>query len=164
MDTTICKSNCLLCCTSGFNFINYVVHRVPILLPVSKIMCTIPTLRWRWINLGMFVLGNYKNHYNIWYRISNFQHWDGLIWECLFSGLTKITAPRLLHHALPPFYKCWKLKLKRRERMKRLKTLELKKLVASIKGEVLWLFQGAMQHQYVPLLNMELVAHCHLKG
>ena len=105
----------------------------------------------RWINLGMFVFGNYKNHYNIWCRISDFQHWDGLIWECSFSGLTKITAPRLLHHALPPFYKCWKLKLKRRERMKRLKTLEVKKLVALIKGEVLWLFQGAMQHHYVTL-------------
>ena len=107
----------------------------------------------------------HENSY-VWYNSPHFQLWDGdgLIWECLFSGLTKITAPRLLHHALPPFYKCWKLKLKRRERMKRLKTLEVKKLVALIKGEVLWLFQGAMQHQYVPLLNMELVAHCHLKG
>ena len=45
----------------------YVVHRVSILLPVSKIVCdipqsTFPTLRWRWINLGMFVFRTYKNH------------------------------------------------------------------------------------------------------
>ena len=85
----------------------------------------------------------YENN-NVWYNSPHFQLWDGdgLIWGCLFSGLTKITAPRLLHLALPPFYKCWKLKLKRKERMKRLRTLEVKKLVALIKGEVLWLFPG----------------------